>query len=194
MRNLTNKIGFKWTLACCAIIMSLISSCEDCDKGKAQILVAVYRINGLDSILVKQADVYLKCGATTSPGTEPAQYGHHDTTDYTGKVLFKDLSRNDYFFYATAEIPNDIVDVYNGDTNWTLMNTADLALFNRMYEKDPAWGSEADTARSAQDSVDILAMDTYLNHIYKTTTITGHNTMAITNKQGETTLGVVLSQ
>ncbi|MCH7535089.1 MAG: hypothetical protein IH948_05000 [Bacteroidetes bacterium] len=205
--------GIKWAVVFGLAIIIAVPACQKCDNGKAKILVAVYQLNVADSTLITDAVVRVKCGTCEDPGTD-GDYDYFDTTDYTGKVEFNDLKRRKFFFYVTAEVSTGVLDTINGIINWdndtinwgTLVNGVitwgnlpkngmidTVKLYKNditLYEKVKLLRENPDT--TALTPKESISMKLYVDDLYYKKIISGTNCLEITNRQGETTLGVVL--
>jgi hypothetical protein len=75
----------------------LFTSCKkNAVGGKAQVTGFV-EFNGSR---IPNAIVYIKYGATTSPGEDPTQYDSQQTADGTGTFTFASLYPGNYYLYA----------------------------------------------------------------------------------------------
>ena len=90
-------------------ILSLLFLCvfflgckKNASGGKASISGVVY-YNGSP---VTSCIVYIKYGATTSPGTDPTQYDSQVNADGTGTFTIASLYPGDYYLYAIGHYTN----------------------------------------------------------------------------------------
>ena len=79
--------------------LSFLSCKKNASGGKGQISGIVY----YDGKPVTPCTVYIKYGATTSPGTDPIQYDSQVSVDATGTFTFASLYPGDYFLYAIGK-------------------------------------------------------------------------------------------
>ena len=177
------KWGIKWALLAGLIAIVILPACKKCDDGKAKLLVAVYQGTVDASNLVDSAYVRMACGKTEYPGGLDDNYHKFLTTDYTGKVMFEDLSRNDFFFYGTATVPTEILE-FNADTNWLVMKDASLSLYTNVYN----WVFYDSTISELDEN----KLKLYVDHIYEYENISGIALKEITNKRGEQTVALIL--
>jgi len=179
--------GMKWALLIGASIVITASSCTKCDGGKAEILIAAYYLSpdGADSTLIDNAIIRMVCNTDQYPGGSAGLYDVIDTTDYTGKVEFEGLRRRQYFFYATAN--RDVsVNIEDGDTLWDDLLADSPLLWNTI------WYTTHFPYSDSASIAELTDFKLYVKDIMNTQAISGTNTMEITNRQGETTLGIVL--
>jgi hypothetical protein len=79
----------------------LIASCtKPGPGGKAQLNVHV--IHESDGRVVPFATVYIKYGASESPGNSTGLYDAQQTADNSGKTVFEGLRRGSYYLYAVG--------------------------------------------------------------------------------------------
>lgn len=79
------------------LAFTIISSCKkEGTGGKATIMGYVKH----HSAPIPNATVYIKFGATESPGTSPSNYDANITADANGKYEFKELNKGDYYILS----------------------------------------------------------------------------------------------
>lgn len=80
------------------VILAFASCSKPGTGGRSRINVFVMR--DTEKSLIQDMQVYIKYGATTSPGTEAGDYNDSEITNHHGKCSFKGLRRGNYFFYT----------------------------------------------------------------------------------------------
>ena len=79
-------------------VIPFLSCRKNTTGGKAQVAGFVEYIGNR----IPGATVYIKYGATTSPGTNPSDYDSQQTTDSQGNYTFSTLFPGDYYLFATG--------------------------------------------------------------------------------------------
>jgi hypothetical protein len=88
---------FKIALAF-VLIVAVISCRKEGPGGKSTVKGVIY-YNG---VAVPQAAVYIKYGATESPGDDISLYDTYTTTDGQGNYIFSSLVQGNYYIYSSG--------------------------------------------------------------------------------------------
>jgi len=87
-------------------VLSLLFLCVfflGCKKNGAGGKASISGVVGYNGSPVVPCTVYIKYGATTSPGTNPVDYDNQVNVDGTGAFTIASLYPGDYFLYAIGK-------------------------------------------------------------------------------------------
>lgn len=84
------------------VFLSLISVFSSCKKNELGGKSKITGIVAHHSVPIAEATVYVKMGATESPGDDIAKYDFEVTADANGNFTVSGLQRGEYYLYAVG--------------------------------------------------------------------------------------------
>lgn len=97
-KSLFKKMKINFALLLIPFLFIAVSCRKEGPGGKSTVKGVVY-YNGA---VVPQAAVYIKYGATESPGNDISLYDTYTTTDGQGNYIFSSLVQGNYYIYASG--------------------------------------------------------------------------------------------
>ena len=113
---------FKSKILSLLILCVFFVSCKKNASGGKATISGVVAYNGNP---VTPCTVYIKYGATTSPGINPTDYDSQVNVDATGAFTFASLYPGDYYLFAVGNytVPGQGYEHVNGGTHANIPHT-----------------------------------------------------------------------